>query len=302
MVGSAVLRELDRHGIRDVVTRRRSELDLRVQRATDAFFAEERPATIVLAAARVGGIHANHSFPAMFLYDNLMIAANTIHAAWEHGATRLLFLGSTCIYPRLAKQPIAEDSLLDGPLEPTNEAYALAKITGLKMCEHYRNQYGVLFHSAMPTNLYGPGDNYHPENSHVLPALIRRFHEAREGGERQVVIWGSGTPRREFLHVDDLARALVHLLRLDDPPDWVNVGTGIELTIEELARQIADITGFDGEINFDTARPDGTPVKCADIQRIRQTGWEAQISLADGLRSTYECYLAERERGLVREV
>jgi GDP-L-fucose synthase len=302
MAGSAVLRSLQQQGISDVLVRTSAELDLRDQAAAEEFFHRERPATVVVAAARVGGIHANDARPATFLYDNLMIAANTIHAAWQHGTQRLLFLGSTCIYPRLAEQPLREESLLSGPLEKTNEAYALAKIAGLKMCQHYRSQYGVTFHSVMPTNLYGPGDNYHPENSHVLPALLRRFHEAAQAGDREVVIWGSGQPRREFLHVDDLARAIVHLLQLDNPPDWVNVGTGVDITIADLASQIAGLTGFTGDIVYDRSRPDGTPVKCTSIDRIRQTGWAPQIRLEEGLRETYRHFLEECERGLVREV
>ncbi len=302
MVGSAVVRELARRGIDSVLTRTRQELDLRDQSATRDFFAQHKPATVVFAAARVGGIQANHLYPADFLYDNLLMAANAIHAAWRHETVRFLFLGSTCIYPRLASQPIREDSLLGGPLETTNEAYALAKIAGLKLCQHFRSQYGCLFHSAMPTNLYGPGDNYHPGNSHVLPALIRRFHEAVENGDSQVVIWGTGRPRREFLHVDDLSRAVVHLLGLADPPDWVNVGTGLDISIGELARMIADITGFAGEITHDTSKPDGTPVKCCDIERIRATGWQPTITLADGLRQTYGCFLEELRRGVLREI
>lgn len=304
MVGSAIVRELQRQGIdqNKILTRSRSELDLCDQAATREFMAVEKPATVIFAAARVGGILANSTYPADFLYDNLMMAANAIHAAWKNQVSRFLYLGSTCIYPRMAEQPIREDSLLSGPLEPTNEAYALAKITGLKMCQTYRHQHGCLFHSAMPTNLYGPGDNYHPDHSHVLPALIRRFHEAVQRGDSRVVIWGTGQPRREFLHVDDLARAVVHLIGLDDPPDWVNVGTGQDISIGDLAGMIADVTGFQGEIGYDTDKPDGTPVKCSDITLIQSTGWQPRINLADGLRQAYESFLVESEQGALREV
>lgn len=301
MVGSAVVRQLEQIPGTRILTSARSELDLRDQAATDRFFDRQRPATVIFAAARVGGIEANRTRPADFVYDNLIMAANAIHAAWQHGTRRFLFLGSTCIYPRLAEQPIVEDALLGGPLESTNEAYALAKIAGLKMCQYYRAQHGCLFHSAMPTNLYGPGDNYHPENSHVLPALIRRFHEARQNGAARVVVWGTGKPRREFLHVDDLARAAIHLTGLADPPDWVNVGTGQDITIGELARLVAEVTGYPGEIEHDMSRPDGTPVKCSDISLIRSTGWQPQIDLVDGLRSTYQCFLDETQSGSRRE-
>jgi len=302
MVGSAVVRRLKQEGINDVVLRSRDQLDLRDQADTEDFFREQQPATVVFAAARVGGIHANNEYPADFIYDNTMMAANSIHAAWQHGTKRFLFLGSTCIYPRMAEQPMREDCLLTGPLEKTNEAYALAKITGLKMCQHYRTQYGVMFHSAMPTNLYGPGDNYHPEHSHVLPALIRRFHEARESGAGEVVIWGSGTPRREFLHVDDLADAVAHLLQLDNPPDWVNVGTGRDISIRELAEMVAEIVGYSGQIKQDTSKPDGTPVKRTDTTVINAAGWEAQISLREGIQRTYQCFLQESDSAQLREV
>jgi GDP-L-fucose synthase len=302
MAGSAVVRQLHLQGCNEIVTRTSSELDLRDQSATRAFFSACRPATVVFAAARVGGIHANNTFPANFIYDNLMMAANAIHAAWEHGVSRFLFLGSTCIYPRMAEQPIREESLLSGPLEATNEAYAIAKIAGLKLCQYYRAQYGCLFHSAMPTNLYGPGDNYHPENSHVLPALIRRFHDALVNGTPHVTIWGSGRPRREFLHVDDLAKAIIHLLQLPDPADWYNVGTGIDVSIAELARMIAAVVGFQGEIRFDPSKPDGTPVKCTEIRLIRSTGWQPQIELSGGLAATYQSYLEELEGAGLREV
>lgn len=302
MVGSAIVRALQAAGATNLLLRTHSELDLTDQSQVQAFFAQERPEVVLFAAARVGGIHANHTYPAMFLHENLAMAVHSIHAAWMHGTRRFLFLGSTCIYPRMAPQPMQEDCLLTSPLETTNEAYALAKIAGLKMCQFYRRQYGVLFHSAMPTNLYGPGDNYHPENSHVLPALIRRFSEARDAGAPEVVLWGSGTPRREFLHVDDLASAVLHLTGLADPPDWVNVGTGTDVTIRELAEQIASIVGYTGRIVTDPSRPDGTPVKRTDISLIQSTGWSPQIGLAEGLRRTIADYRREAGGSVLRSV
>ena len=275
----------------NLVLASRSELDLCDQAATDAFFESERPDVVFFAAARVGGIHANKTYPAEFIYENLAMTTHAIHAAYNSGTERFLFLGSTCIYPRMAPQPMPEDCLLTGPLEPTNEAYAIAKIAGLKMCQHYRTQYGVTFHSAMPTNLYGPGDNYHPENSHVLPALIRRFHEAVENGDTEVVIWGTGKPRREFLHVDDLAQALLHLATLSDPPNLVNVGTGTDIAIREAAQMIAEIVGYRGTIQQDESKPDGTPVKRTDITLIQSTGWTPKIQLRQGLESTYQDFL-----------
>lgn len=270
------------------------------QSAVNEFFAEEKPEVVIFAAAKVGGIHANDTYPAEFIYENLMMAANAVHAAYQNGTRRFLFLGSTCIYPKMAPQPMPESCLLSGPLEPTNEAYAIAKIGGLKLCEYYRKQYGVLFHSAMPTNLYGPGDNYHPENSHVLPALIRRFHEAKISGAESVTIWGSGTPRREFLHVDDLAAALVHLIQLENPPDLVNVGTGSDISIQELAELVSEIVGFRGKITNDQTKPDGTPVKLTDCSQIHGTGWKAEIGLEAGIRQTYECFLSELEADKLR--
>ena len=302
MVGSAVVRRFRQSGWREIVTRSRAELDLTDGGAVDAFFAGEKPDVVVLAAAKVGGIHANHTYPAEFIRDNLAIALNVIHSAWRHGTGRLLNLGSTCIYPREAPQPIPEDSLLTAPLESTNEAYAIAKIAALKMCQFYRKQYGALFHSGMPTNLYGPGDNYHPENSHVLPALIRRFHEAVESGAAEVVIWGSGRPMREFLHVDDLAAAVEHLLSLEDPPDWVNIGTGVDCTIRELAETIAPATGFQGALAFDSSRPDGTPRKLTDVTRLHATGWHHRIGLAEGIRDTVNDFRARLASGELRGV
>jgi GDP-L-fucose synthase len=259
------------------------------------------PQIVIVAAAKVGGIQANASCPAGFLYENLMIAANCIHAAYRHGVKRLLFLGSSCIYPREAAQPLREEALLTGALEPTNEAYAIAKIAGLKLCQYYRKQFGVLYHSLMPTNLYGPGDNYHPRNSHVLPALIRRFHEAKLAGAAEVVIWGTGSPKREFLHVDDLADATVFLLRLENPPDWINVGAGTDLSIKELAELVARTVGFAGRVALDPTKPDGTPRKLMDVSRLAALGWRARISLEEGVRRAYESFLEESRSGRLRE-
>lgn len=298
MVGGAVVRRLQSLGAGSILTADRGTLDLCRQADVEQFFAAQRPEIVIFAAAKVGGIHANHTYPAQFIYDNLAMASNTIHAAYQTGVQRLLFLGSTCIYPRMAPQPIPESSLLTSPLETTNEAYALAKIAGLKMCQFYRQQYGVLFHSAMPTNLYGPGDNYHPQDSHVLPALLRRFHEAKVQQLPVVTVWGSGRPRREFLHVDDLAAAILHLVQLDNPPDWVNVGTGVDIAIADLAHLVADVVGYTGRIEFDTSKPDGTPVKRTDISLIQQTGWSPQIDFKTGLQQTYEDFLQGHVRGL----
>lgn len=302
MVGAAVVRRLQEAGFSNLLLLTRQELDLTCQSAVDRFFAAESPDVVVFAAARVGGIHANSAYPAEFIYQNLAMATNVVHAAWKNKTGRFLFLGSTCIYPRLAPQPITEDSLLTSPLEPTNQAYAVAKIAGLKLCEFYRQQYGVLFHSAMPTNLYGPGDNYHPENSHVLPALLRRFHEAKETGAQRVTIWGSGSPRREFLHVDDLAAGIIHLLQLDNPPDLVNVGSGQEVSILDLAKAIATTVGFEGSIETDPSKPDGPPRKLSDISRIKSSGWEPKISLAEGLKSAYDSFLSELDSESLRSV
>lgn len=287
MVGGALVRALQARGHRQILTAGRSELDLVNQSSVEAWFARHRPEVVVVAAAKVGGIHANHTYPADFIYENLMIAANCIHAAYRSGTRRLLFLGSSCIYPRLAPQPLQEESLLTGPLEVTNEAYAVAKIAGLKLCQHYRKQYGVLFHSAMPTNLYGPGDNYHPENSHVIPALLRRFHEARANRLPEVVVWGTGTPLREFLHVDDLAEGCLHLLETDNPPDWVNIGYGDDITIRDLAETVKEVVGYEGRLVFDASKPDGTPRKLMDVSRMKNLGWQPRITLRVGLEDAY---------------
>jgi GDP-L-fucose synthase len=301
MVGAAVVRALNDIGCQHVVTRTRLELDLCDQAAVKSFFESSKIDVVIFCAGKVGGIHANNTYPAEFMHRNLAMAVNSIDAAYRNDVGRFLYLGSTCIYPRNAPQPMPEDCLLTSPLEKTNEAYALAKIAGLKMCEFYRRQYGVMFHSAMPTNLYGPGDNYHPENSHVLPALIRRFHEAMEAGSPSVTIWGTGTPRREFLHVDDLAKALVHLCNLSDPPDLVNVGTGSDISILELAQKIAEVVGFTGEILTDPSKPDGTMVKRTNMELMESTGWKAAIDLEQGLRSAYAEFLAETQKGVLRE-
>ncbi|MFA5057558.1 MAG: GDP-L-fucose synthase [Opitutaceae bacterium] len=300
MVGSALVRRFRREAGVSLVLRTRRELDLTRPAAVEAFFAAEKPEAAIIAAARVGGIHANSTYPAEFLHDNLVIATNTLHAAYRQGVPRVLFLGSSCIYPKHAPQPMSEDCLLTGALEPTNEAYALAKIAGLKLCQYYRRQYGVLFHSAMPTNLYGPGDNYHPQNSHVLPALIRRFHEAREAGLDRVTAWGTGRPQREFLHVDDLADACVFLLRLAGPPDWINVGTGTDVTIRELTAMVAAVVGFRGRIEWDASKPDGTPRKLLDVSKLTALGWRAQTGLREGIEQTYASFLAEKAAGTLR--
>ncbi len=300
MVGSAVVRRLSREDAIEVVTRSRDELDLRDQRDVQDFFAHESIDAVIFCAAKVGGIVANNTYPVEFLAHNLQMQLATIQAAYEANVSRFLFLGSTCIYPRDTQQPITESALLTGPLEKTNEAYALAKICGLKLCEYYRRQYNRMYHSAMPTNLYGPGDNYHPQHSHVLPALIRRFHEAKLEQAPTVTIWGSGTPRREFLHVDDLADALFHLMQLDNPPEWVNVGTGEDGTILELAQAVADIVGYEGKIVTDPSKPDGTPRKVCDVSQLHATGWKHRISLKEGLLRTYQDFLNESLVG-VRE-
>ena len=303
MVGGALVRALETagHNKAKILTASRQELDLVNQASVNAWFTAHKPEIVVVAAAKVGGIHANHAFPAEFIYENLLIAANCVEAAYRHGAQRLLFLGSSCIYPRLATQPLTEDALLTGPLEVTNEAYAVAKIAGLKLCQHYRSEHGVLFHSAMPTNLYGEGDNYHPENSHVIPALLRRFHEAKEQRRPEVVVWGTGTPRREFLHVDDLAAGILHLLNVENPPDWVNIGYGEDITIKELAELVKETVGYTGDLRFDTTKPDGTPRKWMDASRIMALGWKPQIDIRTGLQSAYADFQKATAAHSVRE-
>jgi GDP-L-fucose synthase len=302
MVGSAIVRCLVERGYSNIISRSRAELDLTDQAQVRAFFAEEKPQEVYVAAAKVGGIHANNSYPAEFIYSNLMVEANVIHEAWRNGVSKLLFLGSSCIYPRLAAQPMAEDALLTGKLEPTNEPYAIAKIAGIKLCESYNRQYGCDFRSVMPTNLYGPGDNYHPDNSHVLPAMIRRFHEAKLADAPAVVIWGTGSPKREFLYVDDMARACVHVMDLpretyaactEVTTSHINVGTGEDLSIAELASLVSEVVGYQGEIRYDTSKPDGAPRKLLDISRIRELGWTPEVSLRDGVTRAYEDFRSE---------
>ncbi len=287
MVGSAIVRALEARGHTNVIARTSSELDLRDQRAVHSFLAETRPTQVYLAAAKVGGIHANNTYKADFLYDNVMMEANVIEGSRRAGVEKLLFLGSSCIYPKHAPQPMSEDVLLTGALEPTNEPYAVAKIAGLKLCDAYRDQHGCNFISAMPTNLYGPGDNYHPENSHVLPALVRRFHEAKVNGASEVVCWGTGSPRREFLHVDDLAQACLHLMDVHNDAGWVNVGTGEDVTIKELAETVARVVGFEGELVWDKAKPDGTPRKLLDVSKMTALGWRATTPLERGIEAVY---------------
>ena len=291
LVGSAIVRALRAGGHRSIITRTRDEVDLRVQSSVDAFFASERPKVVFLAAATVGGIKANDARPADFLRDNLQIQTNVIDAAWRHGVRKLCFLGSSCIYPRLAPQPMREEYLLTGALEPTNEWYAIAKIAGIKMCQAYRRQYQFNAISLMPTSLYGPGDNFSLEQSHVLPAMIRKFHEAKRHGAAPVALWGTGKPRREFLHVDDLARACLFLMAHYDSAQIVNIGTGEDISIAELASLVGEAVGYSGAVEFDSSRPDGAPRKLLDVTRLTQLGWRAQISLADGVRQTYEWYV-----------
>ena len=304
MVGSAIVRNLEAKGFTNIVTRSHAELDLTNQAAVKDFFETEKPDQVYLAAAKVGGIHANNTFPAEFIYQNLMMEANIIHQAFVHGVKKLLFLGSSCIYPKLAPQPMSEDALLTGKLESTNEPYAIAKIAGIKMCESYNRQYGqshgIDYRSVMPTNLYGPGDNYHPENSHVIPALIRRFHEAKINNAQEVVIWGTGTPRREFLYVDDMATASVFVMELDKKTydqqtepmqSHINVGVGFDITINGLAESIASTTGYQGKISFDLSKPDGSPRKWMDSAKLENLGWRPQTTLAEGLVSAYLDYV-----------
>lgn len=300
MVGSAIVRQLESADACTLLTRTHAELDLTSQDAVQAFFDEQAIDEVYLAAAKVGGIHANNTYPAEFIYENLMMEANIIHAAHQNNVQKLLFLGSSCIYPKLAAQPMTEQALLTGALEETNEPYAIAKIAGIKLCESYNRQHGHDYRSVMPTNLYGPHDNFHPENSHVIPALLRRFHEAVENNAPEVVIWGSGTPMREFLHVDDMAAACVHVMNLDTDTyqvhtqpmlSHINVGTGVDCTIRELAETIARVTGFKGELRFDASKPDGTPRKLMDVSRLSALGWQASINLEQGLRETYQWFL-----------
>ena len=288
MVGSALVRALEKRGHRRLILRTSAELDLRDQQAVHRFLAEVKPSHVYMAAAKVGGIHANNAYKADFFYDNLLMQANVIEGSRIAGVDKLLFLGSSCIYPKHASQPMNEDALLTGALEPTNEPYAIAKIAGLKMCDAYRDQHGCNFISAMPTNLYGPGDNYHPENSHVLPAMIRRFHEAKMSGQEEVVCWGSGTPRREFLHVDDLAEACLHLMDVHNEAGWVNVGTGEDVTIRALAETVAATVGYEGSIAWDPSKPDGTPRKLLDVSKMNALGWTANTSLDEGIREVYQ--------------
>jgi GDP-L-fucose synthase len=297
MAGSAIHRNLNSRGYTNIITRTHSELDLTNQQAVNNFFETQRPEYVFLAAAKVGGILANSTYPAEFIYENLMIEANVIHAAYTNGVKKLLFLGSSCIYPGLAPQPLKEEYLLTGELEITNEAYAVAKIAGIRMCKHYNQQYGTNFISVMPTNLYGPNDNYDLETSHVMAALIRKFHEARLNNAPHVVVWGTGTPRREFLHVDDMADACVYLMENFDAPDigeFVNIGLGVDVTIKELAELIGDIVGYNGEIVYDATKPDGTPQKLMDVSRLQELGWAARISLRDGIKQSYDWYVSKK--------
>src|SRR3954469_25982635 len=295
MVGAALVRRLAQENV-ELLTVKRSDVDLRDQAAVFGWFAKARPQVVFLAAAKVGGIVANNTLRAEFIYDNLVIATNVIHAAHSSGAEKLMFLGSSCIYPRLAPQPLREDSILSGPLEPTNEPYAIAKIAGIKLVEAYRSQYGDDFINVMPTNLYGSGDNYHPEYSHVVAALIRRFHEAKVSGAGNVVVWGTGTPRREFLYVDDMADACIHLMKTWSADELVNIGTGEDITIADFARLVAATVGYTGEITFDTSRPDGTPRKLLDVSRLAALGWRARTSLEDGIKLAYRAFLNEHRQ------
>ena len=300
MVGSALVRQLSKDPNNEIVTRTRAELDLSNQQGVAELFANEKIDEVYLGAAKVGGIHANNTYPAEFIYDNLMVECNVVHQAWQHGVQKLLFLGSSCIYPRLATQPMVESELMQGSLEPTNEPYALAKIAGIKLCESYDRQYGTDYRSVMPTNLYGPGDNYHPENSHVIPALLRRFHEAKLSGTDTITIWGTGKALREFLHVDDMARASIHVMNLplekyravtDPRLTHINVGSGVDCSIAELVSTIGEVTGFEGTIEYDTSKPDGAPRKLMDNTKLRNLGWQPQISLKEGLQDAYQWYV-----------
>lgn len=296
MVGSAICRKLNELGYNHLILKTSAQLDLKNQQAVQHFFETEKPEYVFLAAAKVGGIHANNVYRAEFLYDNLMIETNVIHSSYEHGVKKLMFLGSSCIYPKFAEQPLKEEYLLTGELEPTNEPYAIAKITGIKLCEAYRDQYDCNFISVMPTNLYGPNDNYDLNNSHVLPALIRKFHEAKVEGKESVEIWGTGTPRREFLHSDDLAEACVYLMKNYNEKEFLNIGTGEDIAIKDLAYLIRDIVGFEGDLKFDTSKPDGTPRKLMDVSRLHALGWKHRIELATGIRSVYQLFQSQIAR------
>ena len=302
LVGSSLLRALQARGIKHIITRTRSELDLTDGPTTKAYLESQRPDIVIVAAARVGGIGANSTYPAEFIYQNLAMAMNLIHGSWQTGIQRLLFLGSSCIYPREAPQPMQEECLLTSTLEPTNEPYAIAKIAGLKLCQYYRKQYGVLYHSLMPTNLYGPGDNYHPYNAHVIPALIRRFDEARTANAPEVVMWGTGKPRREFLYVDDLASATLRTLEVANPPDVINIGSGTDQSLLEVAHMICETVGYKGKIVFDASKPDGTPRKLLDVSKILALGWKPTIELRDGLARSYAAYIEAKQAGHLREV
>ncbi|HBC3894933.1 TPA: GDP-L-fucose synthase [Vibrio parahaemolyticus] len=304
MVGSAIVRQLENRADVEIVTCDRTELDLLDQKAVDTFFANEKIDEVYLAAAKVGGIHANNTYPAEFIYQNLIMECNIIHSAHKHDVQHLLFLGSSCIYPKLAEQPMSESALLTGVLESTNEPYAIAKIAGIKLCESYNRQYGRDYRSVMPTNLYGENDNFHPENSHVIPALMRRFHEAKEAGDAEVVVWGTGTPMREFLYVDDMAAASVYVMELDSETyqantqpmlSHINVGTGVDCTIREMAETMAKVVGFEGEVVFDSTKPDGTPRKLMDVSRLSDLGWRYQVDLEVGLTKTYQWFLANQD-------
>ncbi len=304
MVGSAIIRQLNQRNNVDIITRTRDELDLLNQQAVNAFFASERIDEVYLAAAKVGGIHANNTYPADFIYENLMMECNIIHAAHSNNVQHLLFLGSSCIYPKLAQQPMTESALLTDTLEETNEPYAIAKIAGIKLCESYNRQYGRDYRSVMPTNLYGENDNFHPDNSHVIPALMRRFHEAKLNNDKQVVVWGTGTPMREFLFVDDMAAASIHVMELDSAIyqantqpmlSHINVGTGVDCTIREMAETMAKVVGFKGDVVFDSTKPDGTPRKLMDVTRLADLGWQYKVSLEQGLTHTYEWFLANQD-------
>ncbi len=293
MVGSAIVRKLEKEGYTNIITRGSKELDLRNQQAVADFFADEKPDYVFLAAAKVGGIIANNTYRGEFLYDNLMIQNNIIHNSYLNGVKKLMFLGSSCIYPKMAPQPLKEEYLLTGPLEPTNEPYAIAKIAGIKMCDAYRDQYGCNFVSVMPTNLYGYNDNYHPENSHVLPALIRKFHEAKVDGKDKVTIWGTGSPMREFLFADDLAEACFYLMENYNEPGLVNIGTGEDVTIKDLALTVKEVVGFDGELEFDTSKPDGTPRKLMDVNKLHSFGWKHKVELKEGIAYAYQDFLTQ---------